>query len=252
MTAPAVPQVKVSTYVTGHCGIGNHEGTKNLSSRGTLFPSCTGEYVYSLGILITCMCWCHEMFKMAKALQSPASTDVVTDTSEPQTAASVEMNATSAPTHTDSSAHDDTNVNAFYVKVLEHQDLTLQVYRFVSHHVFGVKGDKSLTDKTVNGRRPRGSLDINVEAICRLKFDGFIPNELTPQNVGLLIDPLNPPSAGAIHAVFTRWRMAGYCTLSAKPVTLTGFTVRVGATGITGAKRITERERVARAKGFFS
>lgn len=252
MTAPTIQQVKVSSYVTGHCGIGNHEGTKNLSGRGTLFPSCAGEYAYSLGVFITCMCWCHEMFKMAKALQAPALTDVVTGTAEPQTAVSVEMETPSAPTVDVVPVYSGPNVNDFYTKVLEHQDLTLYVYRFVSWHVFGVKGDKSINDRTVTGRRPRGSLDINVEAICRMKFDGFIPNELTPQTVGLLIDPIDPPSAGAIHAVFTRWKNAGYCTLTERPVTLSSFTDKVGVAGITGAKRITERERIARAKGFFS
>lgn len=250
MTTPTV--VKVSTYVTGHCGIGNHEGTKNLSKGGSLFSACAGEYEYSYGISIVCTCWCHEMFKMARAAKAEALGDAVTDTDNRETSPSVEMTAVSAPTVTTIPVHSGPNVTDFYTKVLEHQDLTLQVYRFVSWHVFGVKGDKSLVDRTVNGRRPRGSLDINVEAICRLKLDGKIPNELTPQTVGMLIDPIDPPSAGAIHAVFTRWKNAGYITMSVKPVTMTGFTDKVGAAGITGAKRITERERIARAKGFFS
>lgn len=250
MTTPVLV-TKVSTYVTGHCGIGNHEGTKNLSTKGTLFPACAGEYAYSLGVHVACTCWCHEMFKMAAASRASALADVGTDTDTPETSASVEIEATSAPTGTAEPAPNVPKIDPFWSKVLEHQDLTLQVYRFVSWHVFGVKGDKSLADRTVEGRRPRGSLDINVEAICRLKFEGRIPNELTPQTVGLLIDPINPPSAGAIHAVFTRWKNAGYCTLSERPVMMTGFTSLVGADGITGAKKVSLRQRVSRAKGFF-
>lgn len=251
MTTPA-PPVKVSSYVTGHCGNDNHEGSKNLSQKGSLFPACAGTYTYSFGILVTCTCWCHELFKQAKAMQAAALTDVVTGTDKPETAPTVEMNGTSAPTPPVVSVYSGPDVNDFYTKVLEHQDLTLQVYRFVSWHVFKVKGDKSLNDKTTTGRRARGSLDINVEAICRLKFDGFIPNELTPANVAMLIDPIDPPSHGAIHAVFYRWKNAGYCIMSDKPVTMIGFTDRVGKGGITGAKRISERERAARAKGFFA
>jgi len=140
----------------------------------------------------------------------------------------------------------------FWTKVLEHQDLTIQVFRLVSYHVFKVKGERSLAKPIpAYARRPRGSLDINVEAICRLVLEGLIPNELTPPNIGLLIDARNPPSAGAIHAVLTRWEAAGYCTISKKPVTMTGFTNKVNKSGITGAKKISARERDARAKGFF-
>ena len=250
MTAPSV-QIKQSVYITGHCSNGNHEGTKNLSEKGTLFPACAGEYYFSIIKPITCTCWCHEMFQMARDAKRAALVDTYTGSDIPLQSPSVDLATTSAPTDTVSVVAPYVPDDEFWRKVLDHQDITLHVYRFVSWHVFGIKGDKSLTDRTINGRRPRGSLDINVEAICRLSLEGKIPQELTPQTVAMLIDPIDAPSAGAIHAVFSRWLNAGYITMQKKPVMMTGFTDKVGKAGITGAKQISAREREARAKGFF-
>lgn len=246
-----VTPIKVSTYMTGHCAGGNHEGSKNLSQGGALFPACAGLYAFRF-TAIQCSCWCHELFSQARAQAPVALSDPIPSmqlgggSTSGQTGTATQANvgttdAITAPTDQD-----------FWTKVLEHQDLTVQVFKFVSWHVFKVKGDRSLANPIpAASRRPRGSLDINVEAICKLALEGLIPNELTPSNIGLLIDPLNPPSAGAIHAVLTRWENAGYCTVSKKPVTMTGFTSKVTKSGITGAKQISKREREARAKGFF-
>ena len=242
---------KVSLYMTGQCSGGNHEGSKNLSQGGALFPACAGMYAFRFTV-IQCSCWCHEMFSQARAQAPAALSDPIPSMQLGNGAGSGQMgtvaqanggliDAITVPTDTD-----------FWTKVLEHQDLTIQVFRLVSYHVFKVKGERSLAKPIpADARRPRGSLDINVEAICRLALEGLIPNELTPPNIGLLIDARNPPSAGAIHAVLTRWEAAGYCTISKKPVTMTGFTNKVNKSGITGAKKISARERDARAKGFF-
>lgn len=245
---------KMSTYITGHCAHGNHEGTKKLSVGGALFPACAGIYAFRFKV-IECSCWCHEMFREARA----AKAQDVTALSDPIPTMQLGNGAGSVPMGTVTQANGGASepITAptdadFWTKVLDHQDLTIQVFKFVSWHVFKVKGDRQISKPIPeNSRRPRGSLDINVEAICRLGLEGLIPNELTPSNIGLLIDPLNPPSAGAIHAVLTRWKEAGYCTLSDRPVTMTGFTDRVNKSGITGAKKISAREREARAKGFF-
>ncbi len=249
MTTLAPP---VSTYLSGHCSNGNHEGSRNTSALGATFPACAGLYVFRFHKSIQCSCWCHEMFSQARAQAPAALSDPIPTMQLGNGAGSGQMTdvtqangdvppTVTAPTDTD-----------FWRKVLEHQDLTLQVFRFVSWHVFGVKGERSLAQPLpADSRRPRGSLDVNVEAICRLSLERRIPHELTPSNIGLLIDPRNPPSTGAIHAVLSRWEAAGFCTISKKPVTMTGFTAKVSKSGITQAKRISERERQARAKGFF-
>lgn len=250
--------VTASTYVTGHCANGNHEGTRNLSKGGALFPSCAGEYKFRLTKLILCSCWCHEMFQMARDAQRLAASDNPLASVAPsmQLGISPVSVAPSVPTHVTaptlaaSGAMIATTRREFWEKVLDHQDLTPTVFGLVSFLVFSVKQKKELK-VTETGRRPRGSLDINVEAICNLSLDGIIPQELTPSNIGLLIDPLDPPSAGAIHAVLHRWLDAGYCTLGDKPLTMTGFTSKVGPAGITGAKKVSAREKEARAKGFF-
>ncbi len=247
--------VQASTYVTGHCANGNHEGAKNLSVGGALFPSCAGEYHFRITKPILCSCWCHELFQQARdakreAAQDDALTVVIPSMQMAKTLASVDL---SDPTHVNprtSSPVTAPTVQDFWEKVLEHQDLAPTVFGLVSFMVFGVRQKKELKAEA-SSRRARGSLDINVEAICRLSLDGLIPQELTPGNIGLLIDPLNPPSAGAIHAVLHRWKEAGYCTLQDKPLTMTGFTSKVPASGITGAKKISAREKEARAKGFF-
>ncbi len=249
-----VIQAQPSTYITGHCGQGNHEGTKNLSKGGALFPHCAGDYTYR-NIAVRCTCWCHEMFREARAARQETDTETfaLSDPIPSMTLGNARASDTSsAITQPDTPlglvANLPTDVT-FWEKVLDHADIAPMVYGLVSFNVFGKKVQIDLSSQL--SRRSRGSLDVNVEAVCRLKLEGFIPQELTPNNIGMLIDPLDPPSPGAIHAVLHRWQEAGYCVLTRKPLTLESFTSKVDKGGIAAAKKVTQREKEARAKGFF-
>jgi hypothetical protein len=104
-----------------------------------------------------------------------------------------------------------------------------------------------------NDRRKRGELESNVEVVCRLWLDKHLAavNELTTNWIALLIDASEPPSQGAIHAVLTRWSEHGYAKVEHKPFRFIEFMPSVAENGIAAAKQAHEREKNARAKGFW-
>jgi hypothetical protein len=85
-------------------------------------------------------------------------------------------------------------------------------------------------------RRARGSLDINVEAVCRLASLGFCPwDDATPTNISLMVDPLDQPSAGAVREVLIRWGKAGVAEVTDKPVLFVKFIGLAQNRSIAGA-----------------
>jgi hypothetical protein len=248
----SVSTIQPGAYITQHCANGGHENAKVLSPGGTLMPACRGEYTYRF-VSVTCWCWCHEMFRTMRQQQADASSDAsdtMPDIDTPATAAlgpivPVTTGATTATTEAKST---------FYESVLANDAVSVQVKRFVNKHVFDAD-DKNVwnTEKSEDAkRRTRGSLDINVEAVCRLWLDGKLPyQELTPVSIGMVIDISNPPSSGAIYAVLQRWKENALAELAEKPFRFIAFSPSVGECGIDAIKGAHAREKRAKLQGFF-
>lgn len=246
------------TYVTPHCQNGGHENAKVLSPGGALMPSCRGEYNYRY-LNVTCFCWCHEMFRTMRDQQAAAVSEEEDGTPGTDTPATVAL-APLQPVITGGPPSADTAPTEekldFYGEATGDSSLSPQVRRFINKHVFGLDMSDApdLTDKRYDEgkRRARGSLDINVEAVCRLWLDRKLPYEmLTPSDIAMIIDVSNPPSPGAIHAVLTRWAEGGLCMVGSKPVRFIGFSPTVDERGISFMKGALQREKKARSNGFF-
>lgn len=247
-----------STYITGHCGNGCHEGKRTLSGKGELMPACRGEYSYRY-VKVTCTCWCHEMFKMLResnpsvALPGPVVTVTDDQTSVTVDASGVKNDVTAVE------VVDDTQQGDYYDGVTKDEDLSTQLLRFIIKNIFGKDPNseemkKRLADsQSKEGeRRKRGSLDVNVEVVCRLWVDGKLPyKELKPQDIAIMVDALNAPSQGAVHAVLTRWEKLGLVKLDSKPVRFVSFEPRVYKLGIKSEMARQHRVANNRAKGFF-
>jgi hypothetical protein len=108
-----------------------------------------------------------------------------------------------------------------------------------------------LEAESAETRRARGSLDVNVETVIRMSLEGHNPFPLTTEGIALMINPADKVSQGAIHAVLMRWESAGFVILGRKPLCFQSFTDKVGPGGITQAKKVRKREKIAHQKGFF-
>lgn len=80
--------------------------------------------------------------------------------------------------------------------------------------------------ETASGNRARGQLESEVLRVCQQFTRGQIEVEdLTPKIIALEIDEIEPPSVGAIGAVFDRWTKIGFANCETKPVRFVSFTV---------------------------
>lgn len=250
MTSPKLANVTPSTYESQHCTNGHHEKSSNKSEKGATYKACQGVYKF-IWVVVTCTCWCHAMFREAveRAAESIPELEVAHTTIPKQTPGSVDV----VPSQHVVTAPRGTEIRGYWTNVLLNENLEPQLFKMIKKLVMKVTGplEVQVTKLEDGERRPKGSLDVNVEAVCNLSLEGYIPQELTTVNVGMLINALDPPSPGAIQAVFDRWAKAGFCELGTKPVRLLRFTTLVGENGIAGAKKVHAREKENRSKGFF-
>ena len=80
-------------------------------------------------------------------------------------------------------------------------------------------------EDTPSGKRARGQLEDEVLYVCSQFSRGELDEEiLTPAIIGALIDESNPPSVGAIVAVFNRWTKIGFANYAQKPLRFESFT----------------------------
>jgi len=77
---------------------------------------------------------------------------------------------------------------------------------------------------TPTGRRQRGQLEAEVLLICNKFMNGEITEMVTPQYISTAIDPNDPPSVGAINAIFYRWEDLGFIRIHRKPLALIRIT----------------------------
>lgn len=98
--------------------------------------------------------------------------------------------------------------------------------------------------ETPTGKRARGQLEQQVLDVCTAFTKGQIEVEdLTPTVIANEIDEIEPPSVGAIGAVFDRWVALGFARCEKKPVRFISFTVDGLMYGLDHLKAKAKREQ---------
>lgn len=108
--------------------------------------------------------------------------------------------------------------------------------------------------ETPTGKRARGQLEVQVLEVCSAFSKGQIEVEdLTPAVIAQEIDEVEPPSVGAIGAVFDRWTALGFANCGKKPVRFISFTVDGLMYGLdymkAKAKRDAKTKEASQARG---
>ena len=197
---PPVPKQKApSTYVTGHCAVGNCYGAKNTTADGKrLLPSCQWKYEYR-GNMIVCTHSCHndvsEMLALIEEMYSLSSGNPDLDLPSP-----VPPQLREAMTYV--ARIDDRPV---YTPLLT---------------VPTLDGPRTF-EPTPTGRAARGELEEKVR-LAIIKVYGF--EGLTPETIAVLVNKDDPPSVGAIHAILTRWEERSLAIIARKPMRFVEFT----------------------------
>lgn len=188
-----------ANYKTGFCGNGFCEGTRPKSPSGLPMKVCVAIEI--------CNCDCHS--KITKMYQITGTDRVIQQ-------------------------------NPDYVPYVGPdlswiQDERIPPAPFVPPQPFTprtVEEGVAANVATGDGPRPdrhnrlRGWLENEVKDICDRYMVGEISESLTPKAVGLWIDKENPPSAGAVGAVFERWSKMGFAQINKHPVRFVSYTVK--------------------------
>lgn len=91
-----------------------------------------------------------------------------------------------------------------------------------------VRNDAPAMVRTATGRRAKGSLEEEVRYVCeQFSNEVFDWDICSPKRVAEEIGKLNatePPSTGAIQAVWNRWEALGFAKQDKKPARFVGFT----------------------------
>lgn len=199
-------------YITGFCGVGLHEGTSPKSHSGTPMKVCVAW--------MQCACKCHgELTKMHELV----GTDRVPH-----------QNQHYSPPH-----------NPYVMPTLEER---------AAFHSIGeekpapvqrnpLEAEAKRFNSTPTGKRARGQLEDEVLAVCSSFVRGELPYEdLTPKEIAREIDKFDPPSVGAIGAVFDRWVALGFARCDKKPVRFLSFTIEGMTQGLDFLKDKAKRE----------
>lgn len=201
-------RVVESTYISGFCGIGSHEGAKNLSPSGQVLKSCPQGGRFDggrLGVMI-CTCTCHDVTRQMESLtgiQVPALE--INRTTPSLDRLLREVNGAAG------------GGKAPGIGVIDGPSVTV-----ASGARFAV---------TPTGRAARGQLEEQVRyAICvQVKAGGdemIALLGLSPATLAAMIDKENPPSTGAIYSVLKRWESNGMVELAESPFRFIRFTER--------------------------
>lgn len=188
-------------YTTGFCQVGFHEGTKAKGASGKPVMTCASVDI--------CHCKCHAtitaMFEQAglpRVVQ--VNPEYQVDRSRYVMPDPVEVEAQRAANRLPSPDAQ--------VKVALPRN-PLEVTTAPTYN------------ETPTGKRARGQLEAQVLAVCSAFTRGLIEEEfLTPVVIGNEIDEVEPPSAGAIGAIFNRWVEIGFAVCEKGPVRFVAFT----------------------------
>lgn len=211
-TKPAAPSI----YQSGFCTIGSHENTVKLSPSGKQLKSCPVGGRFDMGVQYRraidedtlCTCPCHDTSRQME-----------------------ELSGIKFPAHS-----------------VQREGSALSGMGLLQPPRVGTDGAKAPVDGDVNrptvaapsgrlftatpsGRAARGQLEESVRHFVnqqvRAAGDEMIAIlGLTPDFLGSLIDPVNPPSSGAIYSVFIRWEKQNFVELSKSPFRFIRYTDR--------------------------
>lgn len=213
--AKPIARKEESSYQSGFCTIGSHEGTKPLSPSGLLLKTCPigGRFeMIGLGDKMIgeaeCTCSCHAMSRQMEDLSGirfPTRNSI--RDSSPLSGLGL-LRATSNATDDARAAGSDHDGRP-----------TVTV---ASGATFAV---------TPSGRAARGQLEDQVRHVVttQVKAAGaemIAVLGLMPSTIGMMIDKDNPPSSGAIYAVLKRWEGHALVDLAESPFRFVRFTER--------------------------
>lgn len=205
MTTATKPKPKKTT--TGFCTMGHCEGTKPKSYSGKPMKTCPFSSA-------DCGCKCHAdldmMFQMANMERQPQhNPEYSPDPAITKIADCLALIREEAYQRSIKSRVRD-------VVVVQSKMPDVLPPNVVSE--FG---------PTESGRKARGQLEDEVKRVTDMWVAMAAIGDMqpcTPPWVAERIDPENPPSTGAISAVFERWALYGFCTIEKKPTRFTGYT----------------------------
>lgn len=189
------------SFISGLCENGLHEGESPKSASGQPLMVCTSWAKDSWGAM--CKCECHvritNMFAEANLpripMQNPAYR-VENKYVMPSAEERIKLHAEARQ------------------QKIKQESLPLSVKKL------------AMFDDTPSGKRARGQLEDEVLLVCSQFSRGELPVEtLTTAIIASLIDEANPPSVGAIGAVFDRWEKIGFAHCPKKPVRFESFTM---------------------------
>ena len=197
----------MSTYITGFCATGGHEGTANKSPSGLFLRSCRGTYsvpvshAYGKQVQVICTCACHAAFNEIREMMAamgkidiPAAPVAPKETPTP----------TGGPVPTQRPAPATTQAAT---GLLPFQRATVE----------GMV-------RTETGRAAKGQLEEQVR-LALVKYQVFVDaGMITPAYLSRAIDKEKPPSQGAIGAVMDRWEKKGLIQIGRKPLRIAKVT----------------------------
>jgi hypothetical protein len=263
-TAPAIQaEPTSSTYITQHCANEVHEGVVKFGSKGDPFHACQGEYVFRF-LVVRCTCDCHAVTYRLAEIQAeidaereagllPALNPPSNPTGNGGTAGIV-ATATSEPITPDAAGDAADARRRMYRVLLNTGNISAQPEALVMRHIFGKEYDPAqLLQAATGSRRTKGELELNIELLCHLWLDGKLVGwkTLTADAIPTLVDALDPPSEGAVRAVFTRWKQFAMAEIGEAPVRFIKFSDEVNRHGVEYVRIRLERERKRHEKGMF-
>lgn len=191
----------MAKYLSGFCSNGQCEGTKPKGHNDMPLKTCW--------MIETCSCECHakldEMFKM---------------TGQPRIL--VDVSGYKPPERTFWMPSDD-------------PDFTMDAAPEIVPEVGVVVAEKPV-HVTVTGRTSRGGLESWVQRECLNWLvdkdpEYGLPVRIISEEIGR-VEGINPPSQGAIAAVFDRWVKYDYAVFAEKPRRFTGLTAQGAEKGL--------------------
>lgn len=203
-------------YITGFCGTGSHEGSTPVGKSGTPMRTC--EFYEE------CSCKCHveisQMFETAGMprllMPNPQYAKPVSPFLMPDPDDVERMRAEAR-----GSSHQGPMFNT-------NEPLSVNALKF---------------EETATGRRAKGQLEYEVLSICSSYLKGEYDDieELTPVVIARLVDDRNPPSVGAVGAIFDRWEKLGFAVIERKPIRFISYTIEGMQVGLDNMKVAAKR-----------
>lgn len=223
-------------YQSGFCAAGSHEGTKPVSYSGRPMKTCD--------FWQTCPCKCHEditkMYELTDMDREPPE-----QSAEYQAFIREQRHQFVMPSFYDSAILDGlSSVDGTDTPPGDEGPATDP-----ARPVTGTPAPPSepTFGPTPTGRRARGQLEYDVLKVCADYADNHYEWDIcTPKMVAEQIGKMNatePPSTGAINAVWDRWEKLGFAKQDKKPSRFVGFESAYTAQSLDMLKARVKRDK---------